>query len=180
MSHQQGQFCCVSYYTRAVCPLSFGRTFLEHLIDLLKALSGSTYSRSGKLSACDPDMYRVSVTLRSQHSTKETTIGALEVPEISAVTSPPADGAIVTMMTHCGLVPADARSVATIFLKDVISILIGSDLYWEIVTGQIIQLSPQVTAVQTLSGWTIHGMLHDLSKGSGCSNHITLPCCRRA
>ncbi|KAH7954235.1 hypothetical protein HPB49_016793 [Dermacentor silvarum] len=70
---------------------------------------------------------RVSVTLQSQHSTNELTIDALEVPEISAVTSPAVDGAIITMMTHHGLVPADERSEAKTFREDDISILIDSD-----------------------------------------------------
>lgn len=70
------------------------------------------------------------------------------------------------MMTHHGLVPADARSEVTTFREDEISILIGSDLYWEVVTEQITPLSPQVTAVETLFGWTIKGTLHDLPKGS--------------
>ncbi|XP_037572990.1 uncharacterized protein LOC119455640 [Dermacentor silvarum] len=105
-------------------------------------------------------------TIVRQHSTNKTTIDALEVLEISVVTSPPADSVIVTMMTHQGLVPADARSEATTVLEDEISILIGSDLYWEVVTGQITRLLPQVTAAETLFGWTIPGTLHDLPKGS--------------
>ncbi|KAH7966571.1 hypothetical protein HPB49_017781 [Dermacentor silvarum] len=81
---------------------------------------------------------RVSVTLRclrSQHSTNETTIDALEVSEVSVVTSPPVDGAIISIMTHHGLVPTDARSEAKIFREDEISILIGSNFYWDVVIG---------------------------------------------
>lgn len=70
------------------------------------------------------------------------------------------------MMTHHGLVPADARSELTTFREDEISNLIGSDLYWEVVTGEITPLSPQVTTVETLFGWTIQGTLYDLPKGS--------------
>ncbi|KAH7977329.1 hypothetical protein HPB49_000681 [Dermacentor silvarum] len=90
----------------------------------------------------------------------------LEVPEISAVTIPPADGAIITMMTHHGVVPADARSEAMTFREDEISILIGSDFYWDIVTGHITRLSPQVTAVETRYGWTVQGTLHNFYQGS--------------
>ncbi|KAH7977361.1 hypothetical protein HPB49_000945 [Dermacentor silvarum] len=79
---------------------------------------------------------RLTIFTFAQHSTNETTIDALEVPEISAVTSPPADSAIITMMTHHGLVPVDARSEAKTFREDEISILIGSDFYWVVVTGQ--------------------------------------------
>ncbi|KAH7977292.1 hypothetical protein HPB49_000327 [Dermacentor silvarum] len=109
---------------------------------------------------------RVSVTLRTQQSTNEITIDALEVPEISGVTSPPADGTIITMMTNLGLVPADARLEATTFREDEISILIGSDFYWDVVTGQVSRLSPQVTAVETRFEWTVQGTLHHFSQGS--------------
>ncbi|KAH7945334.1 hypothetical protein HPB49_009673 [Dermacentor silvarum] len=74
---------------------------------------------------------RVSVTIRSQHRTNETTIDALDVAGMSAVTSPPADGAIINLMTHHRLVPADARSEPTTFREDDITIMIGSDLYWD-------------------------------------------------
>ncbi|KAH7945956.1 hypothetical protein HPB49_017835 [Dermacentor silvarum] len=47
-----------------------------------------------------------------------------------------------------------------------ISILIGSDFYWDVVTGQVSRLSPQVTAVETRFGWTVQGTLHNFSQGS--------------
>ncbi|KAH7944785.1 hypothetical protein HPB49_000629 [Dermacentor silvarum] len=100
-----------------------------------------------------------------QHSTNESAIDALEVPEISAVTSPPVDGAIITMMTHRGIVPADARSEATTFREDEISIPIGFDFHWDVVTGHITRLSPQVTAVETRFGRTVQGTLHNFSQG---------------
>ncbi|KAH7965378.1 hypothetical protein HPB49_006664 [Dermacentor silvarum] len=124
------------------------------------------YYRTHVLIPTDWRSLGLSVTLRTLHSTNELTIDAIEVPEISAVTSPPADGAIITLRTHYSLVPAHARSEATTFREDKISILIGSDLYWEVVTGQITRLSPQVTAVEALFGCTIQGTLHDLFKGS--------------
>ncbi|KAH7943210.1 hypothetical protein HPB52_006522 [Rhipicephalus sanguineus] len=109
---------------------------------------------------------RVAVTLRSQHSSNETTIEALAIPEISPVTSPPADGELVTMMTRQGMLPADARPEATTFREDEISVLIESDIYWDVATGQITRLSPQLTAAETLFGWTIQGTLSNLAQGS--------------
>ncbi|KAH7943788.1 hypothetical protein HPB52_011739 [Rhipicephalus sanguineus] len=109
---------------------------------------------------------RVAVTLRSQHSNYQATIEALAIPEISPVTSPPADGELVTMMTRQGMLPADARPEATTFQEDEISVLIGSDIYWDVATGQITRLSPQITAAETLFGWTIQGTLSNLSQGS--------------
>ncbi|XP_037514045.1 uncharacterized protein LOC119390470 [Rhipicephalus sanguineus] len=109
---------------------------------------------------------RVAVTLRSQHSSNETTIEALAIPEISPVTSPPADGELVTMMTRQGMLPADAHPEATTFQEDEISVLIGSDIYWDVATGQIARLSPKITAAETLFGWTIQRTLSNLSQGS--------------
>ncbi|KAL1476555.1 hypothetical protein MTO96_018394 [Rhipicephalus appendiculatus] len=110
---------------------------------------------------------RVALTLRSQHSSNETTIEALAIPEISPVTSPPADGEIVTMMTRKGMLPADARPDATTLREDDISVLIGSDFYWDVTTGHTTRLTPQITAAETLFGWTIQGTLRNLTQGSG-------------
>ncbi|KAH6930827.1 hypothetical protein HPB50_019705 [Hyalomma asiaticum] len=89
---------------------------------------------------------RVAIMLRSQHNSNQTTIEALAVPEISAVTSPPADGAIIDIMRHRGMLPADECLGATTFQEDEISVLIGSDVYWDVATGQITRVSPRITA----------------------------------
>ncbi|KAH7950023.1 hypothetical protein HPB49_018693 [Dermacentor silvarum] len=59
---------------------------------------------------------------------------------------------------------------ATTFWEGEISILIRSDLYWDVVTGQISGLSPQVTAVVTRFGWVVQGTLHDFSQDSTVGN----------
>ncbi|KAH7977093.1 hypothetical protein HPB51_027048 [Rhipicephalus microplus] len=61
---------------------------------------------------------RVALTLRSKHGSNENTIEALAIPEISPVTSPPADGEIVTMMTRKEILPAGARPDAMTFRED--------------------------------------------------------------
>ncbi|KAH7943786.1 hypothetical protein HPB52_011737 [Rhipicephalus sanguineus] len=129
--------------------------------------SATTPSRATSVSTSGAGLTpRVAVTLRSQHSSYQATIEALAIPEISPVTSPPADGELVTMMTRQGMLPADARPEATTFQEDEISVLIGSDIYWDVATGQITRLSPQITAAETLFGWTIQGTLSNLSQGS--------------
>ncbi|KAH6944462.1 hypothetical protein HPB50_003286 [Hyalomma asiaticum] len=80
---------------------------------------------------------RIAIALRSQHNSNQTMIEALAVPEVSAVTSPPADGAITDIMRHCGMLPADACPSATTFQEDEISVLISSVIYWDVATGQI-------------------------------------------
>ncbi|XP_049276084.1 uncharacterized protein LOC125760267 [Rhipicephalus sanguineus] len=82
------------------------------------------------------------------------------------VTSPPTDGELVTMMTRQGMLPADARPEATTFREDEISVIIGSDIYWDVATGQTTRLSLQITTAETLFGWTIQGTLSSLAQRS--------------
>ncbi|XP_037526499.1 uncharacterized protein LOC119403655 [Rhipicephalus sanguineus] len=70
------------------------------------------------------------------------------------------------MMTRQGMFTADALPEATTFREDEISVLIGSDIYWDVATGQTPRLSPQITAAETLFGWTIQGTPSNLAQGS--------------
>ncbi|KAH6945497.1 hypothetical protein HPB50_008787 [Hyalomma asiaticum] len=108
---------------------------------------------------------RAAITLRSQHDSNQTTVEALAVPEISAVTSPPGDGAIIDIMRSRGMLPADACPGVTTFQEDEVSVLIGSDIHCDVATGEITRVSPRVTAAETLFRWTIRGTLHPLSQG---------------
>ncbi|KAH6942407.1 hypothetical protein HPB50_004580 [Hyalomma asiaticum] len=69
-------------------------------------------------------------------------------------------------MRRRGMLPADECLGATTFQEDEISVLIGSDIYWDVATGQITRVSPRILAAETLFGWTIQGTLHPLSPGS--------------
>ncbi|XP_077528171.1 uncharacterized protein LOC144139787 [Haemaphysalis longicornis] len=99
---------------------------------------------------------RVSLTLKSQHDGQRITIEALEVPNICNVTSPPVSEEILTSMAAKCQVAADARLSAT-FQEHQISVLIGSDAYWKVATGRISRISPSLTAVETVLGWTMQG-----------------------
>ncbi|KAH6933459.1 hypothetical protein HPB50_015156 [Hyalomma asiaticum] len=91
---------------------------------------------------------RVAITLRSQHNSNQTTIEALAVAKTSALTSPPADGAIIDIMRCRGMLPAGEYAGARTFHED--EVLIGSDIYWDVATGP--RGSPRITAAETLSG----------------------------
>ncbi|KAL3224196.1 hypothetical protein MRX96_049612 [Rhipicephalus microplus] len=71
------------------------------------------------------------------------------------------------MMIQKGMLPANARSDAMTLREDDTSVLIGSDFYWDVATRSVTRLTPQITAVETLLGWTIQGSLRNLTQGSG-------------
>ncbi|XP_064472440.1 uncharacterized protein LOC135386465 [Ornithodoros turicata] len=81
---------------------------------------------------------------------------ALEVPEVCSVTTQPLDILALDKLRDLGLAAADAPlpdSVADAH----ISVLIGSDIYWTLVSGNIRRLTPGLTAVETRFGWLVQG-----------------------
>ncbi|XP_077545161.1 uncharacterized protein LOC144158266 [Haemaphysalis longicornis] len=103
---------------------------------------------------------RVSVTVASQNNGKQVVIDALEVPSICVVTSPPITDDTVRLMHDHGLFAADT-SPASAYMDDHISILIGSDFYWQVTSGNISRLTPHLTTVETMFGWTLQGAHSD-------------------
>ncbi|XP_077548092.1 uncharacterized protein LOC144160812 [Haemaphysalis longicornis] len=103
---------------------------------------------------------RVSVTVASQNNGKQVVIDALEVPSICVVTSPPITDDTLRLMYDHGLFAADT-SPASAYMDDHISILIGSDFYWKVTSGNISRLTPHLTAVETMFGWTLQGAHSD-------------------
>ncbi|KAH9362078.1 hypothetical protein HPB48_002056 [Haemaphysalis longicornis] len=63
------------------------------------------------------------------------------------------------MMDDHGLFAADTP-LDSAYTDDDISILIEWDYYWQITSGQILRLTPHLTALETLLGWTIFGCIH--------------------
>ncbi|KAH9375562.1 hypothetical protein HPB48_002547 [Haemaphysalis longicornis] len=103
---------------------------------------------------------RVSVTVASQNNGKQVVIDAIEVPIICVVTSPPITDDTLRLMHEHGLFAADT-SPASAYMDDHISILIGSDFYWKVTSGNISRLTPHLTAVETMFGWTLQGAHSD-------------------
>lgn len=99
---------------------------------------------------------RVQLTLYSQYGSREFEIEALEVPEISK------DLPRLTEQTILQELDAKAMPFADFFSFEAqpepgISLLIGADFYWKLVTGVIRRLSKNLTAVKTVFGWMVHG-----------------------
>ncbi|XP_064468683.1 uncharacterized protein LOC135382942 [Ornithodoros turicata] len=119
---------------------------------------------------------RVALTLRSQYHPETITFEALEVPEVCAVTNHSLDATLLNEMHDLGLDIADASSPADP-VDAVISILIGSDVYWTMVTGSIRRLRPDLTAVETCLGWVIHGSYpHSTPAPSTVVTALSLAC----
>ncbi|XP_077553530.1 uncharacterized protein LOC144168409 [Haemaphysalis longicornis] len=117
---------------------------------------------------------RVSVTVASQNNGKQVAIDALEVPSICVVTSPPITDDTLRLIHDHGLFAADT-SPASAYMDDHISILIRSDFYWQVTSGNISRLTPHLTAVETLFGWTLQGAHSDVTGGtSGLSSALYL------
>lgn len=107
-------------------------------------------------------------------------IEALGVPEECHVSSPPLDEPLLNRLRERGLLAADLvpRSTAQ---SNEINILVGSDYYWQVVTGNVYRLSNQVTAVETIFGLVVQGTYaHTVPSTSGTANALFLscmPCC---
>ncbi|XP_077531153.1 uncharacterized protein LOC144143243 [Haemaphysalis longicornis] len=103
---------------------------------------------------------RVSVTVASENNGKQVVIDALEVPSICVVTSPQITDDTLRLMHDHGLFAADT-SPASAYMDDHISILIGSDFYWKVTSGNISRVTPHLTAIETMFGWTLQGAHSD-------------------
>ncbi|KAJ8956190.1 hypothetical protein NQ318_020742 [Aromia moschata] len=107
---------------------------------------------------------KVSVTLKSEYSDELITINAVEVPEIcfdSLCTPSLEDPAIYNFSINFSL--ADSPNFNTKTVPG-ISILIGADYYWKIVTNNTQKITESLMGIETKFGWTIHGV------GGGHSN----------
>lgn len=96
---------------------------------------------------------KVRVQLKALYHEKLFELEAIEIPEIcfDALSVPPKSDDCLK-----GLNLADVK------LKNLcpipgISLLIGADFYWQIVTGEVMHISNSLKAVNTFFGWTVHG-----------------------
>ncbi|XP_077557616.1 uncharacterized protein LOC144172899 [Haemaphysalis longicornis] len=113
---------------------------------------------------------RVSVTVASQNNGKQVAFDALEGPCICVVTSPPITDDSLRLMHDHGLFAADT-SPTLAYLDDHLSILIRSYFYWQVTSGNISRLTPLLTAVETLFGWTLQGAHSDKT---GCTSGLSI------
>ncbi|XP_064470081.1 uncharacterized protein LOC135384827 [Ornithodoros turicata] len=95
----------------------------------------------------------VQCTLHSQSSAHSVVINAIEYEHICSDGLPSVPSGISSQLKRMGLQLADEPSAPS----SVISVLIGSDHYWKVVTGNTLRLSKDLVAVETLFGWTVQG-----------------------
>lgn len=110
----------------------------------------SVFSFGNKDSLPAKEYNRVNVCIQSQYSSEIIKISAIEVPEI-CVDMPSSDDPSIQ-----GLCLADVN-VHNVKMIEGISMLIGPDSYWNIVTNENIKISEKLMAVNTSLGWTLHG-----------------------
>ncbi|KAG0439996.1 hypothetical protein HPB47_016440 [Ixodes persulcatus] len=116
---------------------------------------------------CDPDL---NPTKDSPHSSSQP--GTSEVSVTSAVSNSVetvllqtatiwAEGETKRRLFRCLLDGGSQRTFG--FKRDIdIDILIGADNYWKAVTGSIKRLAGDLTAVETIFGWTLQGPVRPL------------------
>ena len=121
---------------------------------------GSTQRAPAKL--CN----RVEINLKCQYSDNIVKITAAEVPEICLETLK------VPKVNNPGFSKFKLADIVLRNGKDEkISLLVGADNYWKIVTGQTEKLTERLTAVNTKFGWTIHG---PIESSDICTNLINV------
>ncbi|XP_064475506.1 uncharacterized protein LOC135389380 [Ornithodoros turicata] len=94
---------------------------------------------------------RAGVWLRSQYSREEISVEAFEIPEISANLMHDPDSKLIIALHEKGMPVADLV-MFDVRSSDNIHILVGSDLYWSIVTGESQRIDDNLFAVNTIFG----------------------------
>ncbi|XP_064475530.1 uncharacterized protein LOC135389409 [Ornithodoros turicata] len=115
---------------------------------------------------------KVRVELRSLFGDKSVALDALEVPEVCTVRS-----ADITPELRSSLHTKEMQLAHEPSLSggsdSVISVLIGSDLYWTVVTGCVDRLSEHMCAVETVFGWTVQGAYSQITHPLSANGHTT-------
>ncbi|XP_077546213.1 uncharacterized protein LOC144158900 [Haemaphysalis longicornis] len=116
---------------------------------------------------------RVRLWLRSQYNRKEHSIEALEIPDICT------DHLILPEhVVHEA--KAKIRELADVTVPPAhlartgISILVGADYYWTLVSGDMQKLQGALVAVNTEFGWTLQGPIPRSSSTACCSTAAVL------
>ncbi|KAG5866658.1 hypothetical protein JTB14_018603 [Gonioctena quinquepunctata] len=100
---------------------------------------------------------RVSLNLRSLYNDNIISISAIEIPQIcldTLLTPTTADFCNRNVSKSFNLADARIEGIEPI---EGISMLVGADNYWALVTGETEKISERLTAVNTKFGWTLHG-----------------------
>lgn len=99
----------------------------------------------------------VKLELHSRFDSRSVTVDALEVPEVCTVKTPAIGPDLLAQLRERKMFVADDNRLGDRPIPT-ISVLIGSDCYWRIVTGRIERLSSDLCAVETVFGWLVQGV----------------------
>ncbi|XP_077534550.1 uncharacterized protein LOC144146477 [Haemaphysalis longicornis] len=121
---------------------------------------------------------KVAITLRSRYKLSPVTLDALEVPEVCTVKGPPVETEVVKLLRDRKLLVADEPEKGQT-QTPTISVLVGSDNYWRLVSGRIERINDCLCAVETVFGWVLQGpysSTHNPLVSSSSTNALFLGC----
>lgn len=93
--------------------------------------------------------------------TKTLVIEAVETPQVSSAIMQVPGEQIKQQLERRGLASADVSGSTDLELE--LSVLIGADFYWKMVSGRVERLSDSLVAIETMFGWTVQGPVSMLS-----------------
>ncbi|KAL1476817.1 hypothetical protein MTO96_036218 [Rhipicephalus appendiculatus] len=103
---------------------------------------------------------------------------ALDVPEVCTVNGPTLEPSVITTMRDRNLTFADEPQ-GDRPQDSTISVLIGSDHYWRVVTGRVERFTDTLCGVETIFGW-VAGSFKECALTSTIMCHrvtsVPLPC----
>lgn len=88
-------------------------------------------------------------------------IEAVETPQVSSAIMQVPGEQIQQQLERRGLTSADVSGSTDLELE--LSVLIGADIYWKLVSGRVERLSDTLVAIETMFGWTVQGPVSMLS-----------------
>ncbi|KAL1479890.1 hypothetical protein MTO96_051504 [Rhipicephalus appendiculatus] len=126
----------------------------------------------------------VQLKLQSRFDAQEITMDALEVPEVCTVKTPAIGQGLLMQLHERKMLIADEQRIGH-RPTQTISVIIGLDNYWRIVTGRIERLSSDLCAVETIFGWLVQGIYqvdtaNDLHQGNYSTSALFLSCERHS
>ncbi|XP_077547597.1 uncharacterized protein LOC144159784 [Haemaphysalis longicornis] len=117
-------------------------------------------------------MRKVRLLIVCENTERPVHIEALEVDAICNEHIPVPDDQVIKTREAMRL---DTRALcARGFEETKITILIGSDHYWDLVTGNVKPVTTKLKAVETLLGWTVQGPLPLGANVTHCANVVVL------
>ncbi|KAL1484437.1 hypothetical protein MTO96_032599 [Rhipicephalus appendiculatus] len=114
---------------------------------------------------------RVEVCLISADDGRVLKIEALETPSICEQLIPCPTEEVKTILLELSLPVGDDSQQS---LSPTIDVLIGSDHFWDFLTGKVKKLTGALTAFETVFGWAVQGKASTACKRINCAQAIVL------